>query len=79
MSNGGAGATYNLQERAQSQTAAGTKLSHLDDHLAATSDSRGWCFQMEQEFWALPLVLFLQKTAGLCMGFSELMGFDTRV
>ena len=41
--------------------------SYLDDHLAATSGSTGWYFKMEQELWALPFVLVLLRTAGLCL------------
>ena len=61
MANSRASTTHSLQERAQSQTVA---------HFASLGSKEQY-FKMEQEFWALPLVLVFLGTAGFCPGSSN--------
>ena len=35
--------------------------------------------KMEQELWALPFLLVLLRTAGLCLGLAKEVGFETRI
>ena len=65
-----------LGEGARRHLAAGNKLIYLDEHLAATSGSKGWYFKMEQEFWVLPFALVLLRMTGFCLGFAEEMRFE---